>query len=157
MHTFILDFHSITSLVISIIATVALVKVLVGIFAKQAYGQITHGIMLTFSGAMALQWLIGIALFVSLGKWSDGSLWGHAITMTSAVLVALLPLRWRNIDAATRYRRALMALIGAFLLALTGVLFLPLAVELTALLLVLGVVGLLFLLGRRRPRQQSLG
>jgi hypothetical protein len=78
MHTFILDLHSITSLVISLIATMALVKVLVGIFAKQAYGQLTHGIMLTFSGAMALEWLIGIALFVSLGKWSDGSLWGHA-------------------------------------------------------------------------------
>jgi uncharacterized membrane protein YfcA len=92
---------------------------------------------------------------VSLGKWSYGSFWGHAITMTSAVLVALLPLRWQNIDAATRYRRALMALLGAFLLALTGVLFLPLAVELTALLLVLGVVGLLFLLGGRRPRQQA--
>jgi len=157
MHTFILDLHSITYLVISIIATVALVKVLVGVFAKQAYGQLTHGIMLTFSGAMALQWFIGIALFVSLGKWSDGSLWGHAFTMTSAVLVAWLPLRWQHSDAATRYRRVLLVLIGAFLLALTGVLFLPLAVELSVLLLVLGVVGLLFLLGGRRSRQQSAG
>jgi hypothetical protein len=59
MHTFILDLHSIIYVVISIIATVALVKVLVGIFARQAYGQLTHGFMLTFSGAMALQWLIG--------------------------------------------------------------------------------------------------
>jgi len=157
MHTFILDLHSITSLVISLIATVALVMVLIGVFAKQAYGRLTHGIMLTFSGAMALEWLIGITLFVSLGKWSDGSLWGHAVTMTGAVLVALLPLRWQHSDAATRYRHALMALIGAFLLALTGVLFLPLAVELSALLLVLGVVGLLLLPGGRRRRQQSLG
>jgi len=39
MHAFMLDLHSITSLVISLIATVALVKVLVGIFAKQAYGR----------------------------------------------------------------------------------------------------------------------
>src|SRR6516162_1397732 len=157
MHAFMLDLHSITSLVISLIATVALVKVLIGVFAKQAYGQLTHGIMLAFSGAMALQWLIGIALFVSLGKWSDGSLWGHAITMTSAVLVAWLPLCWQHSDAATRYRRALLALLGAFLLALTGVLFLPLAVGLITLLLVLGTVGLLFLLGGRRPRQQSAG
>ena len=157
MHTFILDLHSITSLVISIIATVALVKVLVGVFAKQAYGQLTHGIMLTFSGAMALEWLIGIALFVSLGKWSNGSLWGHAFTMTSAVLVACLPLLWQHLDAATRYRRALLVLLGAFLLALTGMLFPPLAVGLTALLLVLGVAGLLFLLGGRRHKQQSPG
>ena len=77
--------------------------------------------------------------------------------MTSAVLVAWLPLRWQHIDAATRYRHALLALLGAFLLALTGVLFLPLAVGLITLLLVLGTVGLLFLLGGRRPRQQSAG
>ena len=157
MHTFILDLHSITSLVISLIATVALVKVLVGIFAKQAYGRLTQGIMLAFSGAMTLEWLIGIALFVSLGKWSDGSLWGHAFTMTSAVLVAWLPLRWQHSDAATRYRRALLVLLGAFLLALTGVLFVPLAVGLITLLLVLGIVGLLFLLGGRRSRQRSAG
>jgi hypothetical protein len=156
MHTFIGVLHSTIYVVISIVAFVALVKVLIGVFAKQAYGQLTHGLMLTFSGAMALQWLIGITLFASLGKWSDGTLWGHAITMTSAVLVALLPLRWQNLDAATRYRRALLALIGAFLLALIGVLFLPLAVELPALLLMLGLVGLLFLLGGRRPRQHSL-
>jgi hypothetical protein len=152
-----LDLHAITSLVISIIATVALVKVLFGIFAKQAYGRLTNGIMLAFSGAMALEWLIGISLFVSLGKWSDGSLWGHAFTMTSAVLVACLPLLWQHLDAATRYRRSLLVLLGAFLLALTGVLFVPLAVGLIMLLLVLGTVDLLFLLGGRRPRQQHTG
>jgi hypothetical protein len=77
--------------------------------------------------------------------------------MTSAVLVAWLPLLWQHSDAATRYRRALLVLLGAFLLALTGVLFVPLAVGLITLLLVLGIVCLLFLLGGRRPRQQSAG
>jgi hypothetical protein len=157
MHSSIANAHYTIFAVIGLIATVALVKVLVGMIAKQKYGRVTQSIMLLYSGAILLQWLTGIAFFASLDKWSDGDLWGHAIAMTSAALVALLPFRWQHLDDAMRYRRALLVLTGVLLLVITGLLFLPLLVELAALLLVLGGVRLLFRLDDRRFKPHSLG
>lgn len=117
----ILRLHSRITIALTVLALIVLARLIWGIIQRQSYGRWTDGLLLLFSGLNTLQWLVGGWLLINLGDFSNLAFWSHAGTMSLAVIVSYLPLRWRNLAAPVRYRRALFVVITVVVLVIVGV------------------------------------
>lgn len=115
--------HSTLRWVIVLVAVVAAVKFALGWWRGGRYGGMDRGLSSGFSGLMDLQALLGVALLVLKGI--TPLRLEHAGTMIVAVVVAHLPMRWKNAPDAVRYRNGLFAVLGALLLVSLGIALLP--------------------------------
>ncbi|MCA9909169.1 MAG: hypothetical protein KC519_11015 [Anaerolineae bacterium] len=117
----ILRLHSRITIAIVVVTLIVLFRLIWGIIKHQSYGRRTEHLMLLFGGLNTLQWLVGGWLLINLGDFSNLAFWSHAGTMSLAVIVSYLPLRWRNLAAPVRYRRALFVVITVVVLVIVGV------------------------------------
>jgi uncharacterized membrane protein YphA (DoxX/SURF4 family) len=120
--------HSWLRWLILLVAIIAIIKFAIGWLRGGAYQGMDRGLMSGFSGLMDLQVTLGIILL----------LWGgfagvgfplfrimHGVIMIAAAVVAHLPARWKNAADATRFRNNLAIIVGALILVLIGISFLP--------------------------------
>ena len=121
MQSFLFGLHSGVRWLVVLVTVIALIKLVLGIVQKQSYDQLTHRIMLAFSGLTTLQWALGIILLLVTGIFNSGAIWGHAGVMTVAVAVSHLHSRWKKSDDATRYRMGLLIVIAVLVLVIIGV------------------------------------
>jgi len=117
----ILRLHSRLTVVITVITITILFRLVWGISKRQPYGRWTERMMLFFSGLSTFQWLVGGLLLINLSDFGNLAFWSHAGTMSLAVIVSYLPLRWRKLAAVERYRRALIVVITVVVLVIIGV------------------------------------
>jgi hypothetical protein len=121
MQSFLLGLHSGVRWLVVLVTIIALVKLVVGIVQKRSYDQLTHQLMLAFSGLITLQWALGLILLLALGIFNSGAIWGHAGVMTVAVAVSHLHNRWKKADDSTRYQMGLLIVIAVLVLVIIGV------------------------------------
>ena len=121
MQGFLLGLHSGVRWLVVLVTIIALVKLVLGIVQKRSYDQLTHRLMLAFSGLITLQWALGLILLLALGVFNSGVIWGHASVMTVAVAISHLHSRWKKADDSTRYRMGLLIVIAVLVLVIIGV------------------------------------
>ncbi len=126
MENFLLQLHSGVRWLVVIVTLAVLIKLILGLVRKSDYDQLTYRLMIAFSGLATVQWLIGIILFLVLsGSFSSGTRWEHALTMTIAVGVSHMHMRWRRAPGSIRYRTSLIIVVVALVLIFIGVARLP--------------------------------
>jgi len=118
--------HSIVRWLIVVVGVVALVKFIIGLVQKSAFGNMDRGLSSGFSGLMDLQVTLGLLYFLITGFGGLGfPLYRieHAVTMFIAVGVAHAPSMFKK--APNKYAVALGAVVGALVLIYIGVARLP--------------------------------
>jgi hypothetical protein len=114
------DLHVTITWIAGIVAGLTLILLIVGSRRRQAYGRMMSGMMLAFSGAVTLQWLVGLGLVLSTTP-TDPPNWGHILPMTAAALVSHLYHRWNAAAAAVRYRTSLLVVLAVLVLVVVGI------------------------------------
>jgi hypothetical protein len=117
------DLHVTMTWIAGIIAGLTLILLLVGSLRRQTYGALMSGMMLAFSGAATLQWLVGLGLVLSTTPTAPPN-WGHILPMTAAALVSHLYHRWNTAEDVVRYRTSLFVLVIVLALVAAGITFL---------------------------------
>ncbi len=128
--TILLTLHSILRWVIVLAALALIIKFALGLIQKQPYDKAARGLVSAFGGLMDTQLLLGTAFFVWSGLAIQGGFglrhrWEHLAVMLAAVIVAHLPVMWKQRDDQTRYRNGLAAILVSILLVVAGVFALP--------------------------------
>lgn len=116
--------HSWLRWIVVLVAVIALVRFAMGLARHQAYDKMSNGLMQGFSGLLDLQATVGLVYLLVSGFGGAGFPMPrieHAVTMIVAVVVAHLPARWKSAADPVRYRRGLLAVLGALLLIAAGV------------------------------------
>lgn len=108
---------------------VAFVWLLIGILRGREYDRMTHRIMVIFSSAVGLQWVLGILVLLfyafSLPGGAQGYHWVHLIIMTIAVAAAHMYIPLKSRSDSVRYRGGLAIIIATLVLIILGVAVLP--------------------------------
>ena len=118
--------HSIVRWLIVILGLVAAVKFVIGMTRKDTFGKMDRGLSAGFSGLMDLQVTLGLLYFFITGFGGAGFPTyriEHMVTMLIAVAVGHAPAMFKK--AANQYAVAFYAVIGALILIIIGVSFLP--------------------------------
>jgi hypothetical protein len=121
-----LSIHSIVRWLIVIVGVIALVKFVIGLAQKSAFGKMDRGLSSGFSGLMDLQVTLGLLYFLITGFGGVGFppyRIEHGVTMLIAAGVAHVPSMFKK--AANKYAVALGAVVGALVLIYIGVSLLP--------------------------------
>ncbi len=124
----VLAIHSLVRWVILLVAVVAIVKFALGWLRRAQGDRMDRGLMSGFSGLMDLQALLGLIVLVGGGLTGVGFPFyriEHTVTMIVAVVVAHLPVRWRNAAGPVRARNNLVAILVSLALIVVGVAGLP--------------------------------
>jgi hypothetical protein len=126
---FLLMFHSILRWIIVLVAVIAIVKFALGWLRGMEFKGMDRGLMSGFSGLMDLQVTLGIIflLWSGIGAGAGFPMYRieHGITMIIAAVVAHLSARWKNADAATRFRNNLFVILASIVLVVVGISTLP--------------------------------
>jgi hypothetical protein len=120
----VLGIHSLVRWLILVVAVVAIVKFALGWLRRAEGDKMDRGLMSGFSGLMDLQALLGIVALVGGGLTGAGFPFyriEHAVTMLIAVVVAHLPMRWRNAAGPIRSRNNLLAVLVSLILIFVGI------------------------------------
>ena len=120
--------HSAVRWLVVLLAVAALVKIGLVYFQGGAYDKLAQRLMIGFSGALTLQWLIGIVFFITYAGvvgFGVGHIWLHLIVMTVAMSLSHMSPRWKKADDRTRARASLMLIVAALVLVVIGVALLP--------------------------------
>jgi hypothetical protein len=120
--------HSLVRWLVVLAALAAIIKLGLGLAQNASYDDLTRRIMLAFSMAIRLQWVIGIVFLIVMGSATGFGFrhyWEHAVTMTVAVGLSEMLSRWKNAPANVRYRNSLLVVIAVLVLVLIGVTLLP--------------------------------
>jgi hypothetical protein len=123
---FLLMIHSLVRWLIVFVGVVALVKFVIGLARKSAFGKMDRGLSSGFSGLMDLQVLLGLMYFLITGFGGVGFpafRIEHAVTMFIATGVSHTPSMFKK--ATNKYAVALGAVVGTLILIYIGVSFLP--------------------------------
>jgi hypothetical protein len=118
--------HSLLRWLIVIVGVIALVKFVIGLAQKSAFGKMDRGLSSSFSGLMDLQVTLGLLYFLITGFGGVGFppyRIEHAVTMLIAAGVAHAPSMFKK--TANKYVVALGAVVGALVLVYIGVARLP--------------------------------
>jgi hypothetical protein len=125
MDTFLLNLHSGIRWLLVVVTVITLGKLIIGVVQKRAYDDVAVRLMRAFTIVIDLQWLVGLILFLVLDSFKVGFRWEHALTMTIAVAVAHVSMRWRKSPDAIRYRNDLIVVIAVLMIVFIGVARLP--------------------------------
>jgi Na+-translocating ferredoxin:NAD+ oxidoreductase RnfA subunit len=110
------------------VLVLALVKLLIGLAAKQRWSRLDHILGVTTPMVITVQWLLGIVLWsLAPTAWflnrGNVTFWEHAATMTLAM--AASHMGWSRAKRAsadgTKYRMAFIGFLVAGLLVAVGV------------------------------------
>ena len=118
--------HSIVRWIIVVVGVIALIKFVIGLVQKSAFGKMDRGLSSGFSGLMDLQVTLGLLYFLITGFGGVGFppyRIEHAVTMIIAAGVAHSPSMFKK--ANNKFAVALGAVVGALVLVYLGVSFLP--------------------------------
>jgi len=93
MYEFLLHAHSGWRYLVCLVAAIALLKMLIGYAAKRSWGAWDKRLLLFYTIALDVQFLLGIALYIVIGRQGGGihppALVGeHAATMVVAIILA---------------------------------------------------------------------
>lgn len=124
--TILLEIHSILRWIIVIVGFIAIVKFLVGMARKNAFGKMERGLSAGFSGLMDLQVTLGLLYFLITGFGDDGFPMfriEHLVTMLLASVAGHAPAMFKK--AGNKFAVALGAVVVALLLVYVGVMRLP--------------------------------
>lgn len=126
--------HSLTRWLVLLVGVITALYLLMGWLNKQEWKKLGQTLLTVFSSLFGLQWLIGLALFGSLGAQTGYGIrhyWEHLTVMTIALAVAHLHMRWKRQDlpAATRYRNGFLLIVVVTLLIVAGIFVLPDAIQ----------------------------
>ena len=121
-----LEIHSIVRWLIVIVGFIAIIKFLIGMARKSAWGKMDRGLSSSFSGLIDLQVTLGLLYFLITGFGSVGFppfRIEHMVTMMIAAVVGHAPAMFKK--AANKHAVAFYAVIGALILIVIGVYRLP--------------------------------
>lgn len=116
---FVLMIHSAIRVAILVFAVIAILKLGYGWLAKRPFDSIDRGVQGAFSALMDVQALFGVVLLFGSGFTPRRI--EHAVTMIAAIVVAHLPLRWKNAPDAVRLRNSVFAVIVSLVLIVLGI------------------------------------
>ena len=123
-----LTVHSALRWLILIVAVAAIVKFLIGWLRRSPFTGMDRGLMSGFSGLMDLQATLGLILLL----WGGFAGMGfpryrieHGFFMILAAVAAHLSARWKNAEAAVRFRNDLFLILASLLLVVIGISVLP--------------------------------
>jgi uncharacterized membrane protein YphA (DoxX/SURF4 family) len=125
---FLLMLHSILRWIILLVAVIAIIKFAVSWRRGGEFKGMDRGLTAAFSGLMDLQVALGIVFLLWSGFTSAGFpryRIEHSLTMSIAAVVAHLSARWKNADAAIRFRNNLLIIIASLVLVVIGISVLP--------------------------------
>jgi hypothetical protein len=121
--------HSAVRWIVVLLALAALVKIGLVFFQGGAYDKLAQRLMIGFSVAFTVQWLLGIVFFIVyagvVGFGALGHVWGHLTVMTIGVALSHMSPRWKKADDRTRARASLMIIVAVLVLVVIGVALLP--------------------------------
>lgn len=124
--SFVLTLHSLVRWLILVIALIALVKFAMGWLQKQEFKAMDRGLMSGFTGLIDLQLLLGFILLLGDGIGVTRHRMEHATTMIIVMIIAHLPMRWRNNpDDTIKFRNNLAVIVVTLLLIVAGIFVLP--------------------------------
>lgn len=120
--------HSDLRWLVVILGILAIIRLAIGLFGRQPYDRWARLSTLLFSISIDIQVLVGFVYLIWQGIEHD--LWPrerfeHMAVMIVALIIAHLPMRWRNALPITRYRNDLVAVIVALIVIFVGVVALP--------------------------------
>ena len=121
-----LEIHSIVRWLIVIVGFIAIIKFLIGMARKSAWGKMDRGLSSSFSGLIDLQVTLGLLYFLITGFGGVGFppfRIEHMVTMMIAAVVGHAPAMFKK--AANKHAVAFYAVIGALILIVIGVYRLP--------------------------------
>jgi Na+-translocating ferredoxin:NAD+ oxidoreductase RnfA subunit len=125
---FLFHAHSGWRHIVILVLVLALVKLLIGLAAKQRWSRLDHILGVTTPMVITVQWLLGIVLWsLAPTAWflnrGNVTFWEHAATMTLAM--AASHMGWsrakRASEDGTKYRMAFIGFLVAGLLVAVGV------------------------------------
>lgn len=119
----VLMIHSLVRFLILLVAAIAILKLGFGWLAKKPFDGMDRGLTSGFSGLMDLQALLGIIVLLGgafMGIGFPMNRIEHAFAMILAVVVAHLPMRWKNAPDGIHQRNNLFAVLGSLVLVLIG-------------------------------------
>lgn len=128
MYTFVLPSHSFIRWVIVILALVIAVKFAIGWLRGSEFKGIDRGLVVALRGLLYLQATLGLILLLGLGLSGEGFpaiRFAHGASMFIALVLAHLPIRWKNATDQIRFRNTLFCIAGALLPIYLGVSILP--------------------------------
>lgn len=120
--------HSLVRWIVVLVALAALVKIGLVFFQGGTYDELSRRLMIGFSGAITLQWVIGLVFLVVYGGVVGFGLrhfWEHLVVMTVAVGLSHMSPRWKKADDRTRARASLLIIVAVLVLVFVGVALLP--------------------------------
>jgi hypothetical protein len=126
--TILLYIHSYVRWLAILVAAVALVRHVIGLVKGGEYDRMSRGMLAAFSGLLDLNAVLGIAQLV-IGWQAFSAIAGgfplpqieHLGTLLVVVVVAHLPMRWKNAPGAVRYRNGLIVIVAVLALIVLGV------------------------------------
>ena len=125
---FILMFHSIIRWLIVLVGVIVLVKFAFGWLRKMEFTRMDRRLSSGFSGLMDLNVTLGL-IFLFWTSFTGAELsryrLEHAFTMILALIVAHLPIRWKEAADEIRFRNTLIAFVISLILVVLGVVVLP--------------------------------
>ncbi|MEO8392830.1 MAG: hypothetical protein ABI700_07545 [Chloroflexota bacterium] len=126
--------HSWVRWLVVLVALIDLVYFAIGWRHGRKYDHAPRRLMSAFSGAISLQWLLGVIFLIALGSQTGFGIryYGeHLTVMTLAVFAANLPniLRRRELTDAQRYIINLGSIVAVIVLVFIGISLLPEAIR----------------------------
>ncbi|MBZ0278833.1 MAG: hypothetical protein K8I60_21990 [Anaerolineae bacterium] len=120
--------HSLLRWLAVLITVAAIAKLGMGIIQGGTFDALAKRLMIAFSAAITLQWVVGIIFLLTYGSlfgFGFPHIWEHAGTMTVAVGLSHMHNRWKNAPDSTRYRASLGIVVVVLILVIIGVALLP--------------------------------
>jgi hypothetical protein len=124
----VLMFHSIIRWLIVLVGLIVLVKFALGWLRKMEFTRTDSRLSSGFSGLMDLNVLLGLIFLFWTGFTGAGFprfRIEHAFTMIIALVIAHLPIRWKESADEIRFRNTLIAFVISLVLIFLGVFVLP--------------------------------
>ena len=121
-----LEIHSGLCWIIVVVGLIAVIKFLIGMVRKEAFGKMDRGLSSGFSGLIDLQVTLGLLYFLITGFGGMGFppyRIEHMVTMLIAAVAAHAPAMFKKAD--NKYAVALGAVVGTLVLIFIGVARLP--------------------------------
>lgn len=126
--------HGWTRWILIIVAAVALVTFALGLLQGKPWTKRAHQLLNAYGSIFGLQWLFGLVLLIAWGSmttFSQRHLWEHLAVQTVAMFVANMHHMWRRREMpdSKRWRNGLLVLVVSLILAVVGILALPVDIQ----------------------------
>lgn len=117
--------HSLARWVVIVATLVALIVLILRLIQNGGYDLGVGRVMRFFSISVAIQWVIGLVLFVVMGAFDIRYRWEHVATMTLVLIVAHVHYMVKRRPERTRLVIALVSILVVLALVYVGVALLP--------------------------------